>query len=69
MKQSSISQSQPFGNWWKGASHLKQSPSECISLPMHPVVLRESSRMPGWVLGLFLLFISQIGFAQLRGLN
>lgn len=28
-----------------------------------------SPGMPGWVLGFFLLFISQIGFAQLRGIN
>lgn len=51
MKQSSISQSQPFGNWWEGSSPRKQFP------------------VPGWALGFFLLFVCQIGFAQLRGLN
>ncbi|MDP1747250.1 MAG: hypothetical protein Q8L90_16875, partial [Bacteroidota bacterium] len=51
MKHSSISQSQPFGNWWKGP------------------LLRKRSLLPIWVFGFFLLFISQSGLAQLRGLN
>ncbi|MDO9187235.1 MAG: hypothetical protein Q7W13_14565 [Bacteroidia bacterium] len=51
MKHSSISRSQPFGNWWKGP------------------LLRKRSLLPIWVFGFFLLFISQSGLAQLRGLN
>lgn len=71
MKQSSISQLPPFSSWWKGSSPQKQSPLRYVSLQvrMHPVFSGASSGMPRWVLGFFLLFISQIGFAQLRGLN